>query len=115
MIDPQVPDEHIVIEVLTERYNQHEKWGEQSHPMIADVTDEAVADGHAYFGEMADRYKALNARSAAEGRLDWAGILLEEVYEALAEVDPEHQRAELVQVAAVAVAAIEAIDRREAQ
>ncbi|MEY9934267.1 hypothetical protein ABH926_008932 [Catenulispora sp. GP43] len=39
-------------------------------------------------------------------------MLLEEVYEALAEVDPAALRAELVQVAAVAAAWVEDIDSR---
>ena len=42
----------------------------------------------------------------------WADILLEEVAEALAEDVPSKVRAELVQVAAVAVKFIDAIDRR---
>lgn len=98
--------------VAAERRAQDEEWGQQNHPIIADVTAARVADGHAYFAEMADEMKRVNDRSVKEGHLGWAGILREEVYEALAEVDPLKQRAELIQVAAVAVAAIEAIDRR---
>ena len=45
------------------------------------------------------------------GAHSWDAILLEEVFEALAESDPVRRRAELVQVAAVAAAEIEAIDR----
>jgi hypothetical protein len=41
----------------------------------------------------------------------WAHILTEEFYEALAEADPEKLREELVQVAAVAVAWVECLDR----
>jgi len=48
----------------------------------------------------------------AGGTLTWRDILLEEIFEALAEEDPEKLRAELIQVAAVAVAQVEAIDRR---
>ena len=47
----------------------------------------------------------------ATGAHSWDAILLEEVFEALAEADPVRRRAELVQVAAVAAAEIEAIDR----
>ena len=47
-----------------------------------------------------------------DGSLAWDGILLEEVYEGLAEIDPLLRRAELVQVAAVAVGEIEAIDEQ---
>lgn len=44
--------------------------------------------------------------------MDWLHILREEVAEAFAETDPVALRGELVQVAAVAVAWAEAIDRR---
>jgi len=47
----------------------------------------------------------------------WDGVLLEQVYKALAEAsaDPAKLRAELVQVAAVAESWVLAIDRREAR
>ena len=53
--------------------------------------------------------------AAQEGMLTWRHILAEEFWEVFAndDADPQSQRAELIQVAAVAVAAIEAIDRRE--
>jgi hypothetical protein len=55
-------------------------------------------------------------QSAADGGyLDWLHILREEVAEAFAESDPAKLRAELVQVAAVAVNWVEAIDRRAAR
>jgi len=38
--------------------------------------------------------------------------LLEEVYEALCEADPDARKAELIQVAAVALAEIESINKR---
>jgi malonyl CoA-acyl carrier protein transacylase len=44
----------------------------------------------------------------------WEHILTEEHYEAMAEEDPTRLREELIQVAAVAVAWVEAIDRRHA-
>ena len=46
------------------------------------------------------------------GRGTWVSILLEEVFEACAEDDPARLRAELVQVAAVALQWADAIDRR---
>ena len=53
-----------------------------------------------------------NDERVERGSLAWDGILLEEVYEAFAEEDPIKLRSELVQVAAVAVQWIAAIDRR---
>ena len=45
----------------------------------------------------------------------WLHILLQEVYEAASSDDPTELRVELVQVAAVAVAWIEALDRQAVQ
>ena len=96
-----------IVEVLAavadERLRQDERWGEQNHP---DGTG-APADA-----ARADRLKVEYAIASQNGALEWRGILLEEVYEALAESDPERLREELIQVAAVAVAWAECIDRR---
>jgi hypothetical protein len=43
---------------------------------------------------------------------DWFYILDEEICEAFSETDPKKQREEMVQVAAVAVAIIDYLDRR---
>lgn len=60
---------------------------------------------------MADAWKRTNALRVERGELAWDGILLEEVFEALAEADPAAMRAELVQAAAVIVNMIECLDR----
>ena len=60
---------------------------------------------------MVERCKALNDARMESGAHSWDAILLEEVFEALVESDPARRRTELVQVAAVAAAEIEAIDR----
>jgi hypothetical protein len=90
-------------DVLTERERQDEEWGEQNHP---DGTG-GPGTGHV---RTAGRRACDVATSL--GNLTWRHILHEEVVEAFAERDPEKLRAELVQVAAVAAAWIEAIDRR---
>lgn len=59
--------------------------------------------------EMAQR--EVEERGEAE-MLSWADILIEEVAEAVDEDDPILARAELIQVAAMAMAAINAIDHR---
>jgi hypothetical protein len=89
----------VVGEVIAERATQDRQWGEQNHP---DGTSPA-------YTRAAEVAKAVTNRHAAEGSVTWFDILHEEVMEAFAEPNP---RAELVQVAAVAVAWIEAIDRR---
>lgn len=87
-----------------ERARQLAKFGDQHHP------DGTGRDGYV---EKADA-----ARAACQADADepdgprWSLILLEEVYEALAESDPVKLRAELLQVAAVCAAWIYDIDRR---
>lgn len=99
-------NEAILTEIRNERDAQDKKWGEQNHP---DGT------GHTFFRREADIARGeCNAR-AADGRLTWADILLEEVYEALAERDPARLREELKQTAAVCVNWIEKIDREIAR
>jgi hypothetical protein len=99
--------------VRVERQLQNEKWGEQNHP---DGTGpdlvEPVAGHPATFGMLSDAARLYTDHAAEYGRLTWADILREEFREALAEADPDRLRAELLQVAAVAVAWAEAIDRR---
>jgi hypothetical protein len=93
----------VLTEVATERAAQDAKWGEQNHP---DGTGGPVMRSEA--DAMRGRCQFL----ADHGGVDWRAIILEEVYEALAEEDSAKLRTELIQVAAVATAWIEAIDRR---
>ncbi|HEY5834927.1 hypothetical protein [Streptomyces sp.] len=103
--NPIVITDHVLAEVLAERVRQDDRWGQQNHP-----------DGT---GNLSQQDRAKFARKWCEdafgaGYGTWADILTEEVAEAEGERDPARLRAELVQVAAVAVAWIEAIDRRTA-
>ncbi|MFJ8023339.1 hypothetical protein [Streptomyces sp. NPDC096311] len=91
-------------EVDAERGRQIAKFGDQHHP---DGT------GLPVYEHAARRYREQADRNAASGVLAWRDVLLEEVYEALAEADPAALRAELVQVAAVCAAWIADIDSRE--
>lgn len=98
--------EAVLEEVRCERRTQDVKWGEQNHP-----------DGTGGEWEVLKANMARDAcnQAARLGELTYRHILREEVYEAFAESDPAKLRTELVQVAAVAVAWIEAIDRRGTQ
>ena len=96
----------VLSEVRGERARQDEKWGEQNHP------DGSGSDLQRYLAEQERDYCQ---RAFAVGRGTWRDVLAEEVAEALAEADPARLRAELLQVAAVAVAWVEAIDRRVAE
>ncbi|WP_282203949.1 hypothetical protein [Kitasatospora fiedleri] len=104
-------------EIDAERSRQYAKFGDQRHPDLAgDATVQREA--REMFTEFADKYRDINnghldARDP-DRRLDWTGILLEEVYEALAEADPARLRAELLQVAAVCQAWVYDLDRRPA-
>jgi len=94
--------ERIADEVFSERDRQDEKFRPQWEiPLVAREADRWE------YQTRADFYKSINGDTAT----DFAGMLLEEVYEALAESDPQKMRVELVQVAAVVFKMIEKIDR----
>ena len=97
--------------ILEERVLQLKKWGPQSHP---DGTGARVAyAGFLGFMEQhADSAKKRTDYAARKGILTWRDILLEEIFEAMAESDPEALRAELVQSSAVIAAWIQDIDTR---
>lgn len=95
-------DTHNVLsDVIAERESQHEQWGDQVLPM---------GTGPEFAAE-AGMYRAICRDAAADGDLTYADILLEEVFEALAEDDPLKLKDELIQVAAVAVKMVELINR----
>lgn len=80
-------------DVLYERLAQVEKWGDQSH---LDGT------GAGYYKDMADKYRAIADQLASEPNEKWSFIMLEEVYEALAEgPETEELYTELKQASAV--------------
>lgn len=106
--------EYVLDDIRTERRAQEAKWGEQNHP---DGTTRGVFWPGLFRHDMAHSATIAKLQvdhEAKHGESTYAGILLEEVFESLCEDDPLTLRAELVQVAAVAVQWIEAIDRREA-
>lgn len=94
----------VLDDVRFEVERQEKKWGEQNHP-----------DGTSpeQFEWMADLAKLNCDKLHKERKITWAAVLFEEFYEALAEKATHALREELVQVAAVAVSWIKAIDRRE--
>lgn len=102
VIDGPAPLATVLADVAAERRRQDVRWGEQNHP-------DGTGDWHA-----ADATQARKEceQAASIGELSWRHILLEEVAEAVAEGRPDELRRELIQVAAVAVAWAEAIDRR---
>jgi hypothetical protein len=111
----------ILDEIGTERRAQDRKWGEQNHPDVDTVL--MGRPGGCTPQRMAEEYgipTATRARTDCNGRHrrgdgTWADILVEEVGEAIEAAvlhGEQGLRAELVQVAAVAAAWVECIDRR---
>jgi hypothetical protein len=96
----------ICAEILAERERQDAKWGEQNHPN---------GTGYATDIENATAARLMCERAFSTGYGTWKDILKEEVFEAFAESEPDALRAELIQVAAVATAWCEAIDRAVAK
>lgn len=104
-VDPLLDD------VRNERVAQLRKWGEQHHEFRR---PEEAALSHYRVQE--SNYKHVFERQTTNlgDNPTWDVILLEEVYEALAEDDPKKRVAELIQVAAVALAIAEDIQRDDA-
>ena len=93
----------VLDEIHRERIRQNEKFGPQVH----------LPNGTGQPGSEADR-DLMQARCDDDFERDeseWYTILLEEVYEAGVETEYLPLRTELIQVAAVAVKWVEALDR----
>jgi hypothetical protein len=110
----------VLEEVSHERARQDARWGQQNHPDgtgprgVWFLQLEAHLAGDSWLnGDVADaaKHRCASAADVAEGDT-WEKVLTEEVAEAYAESDVAKLRTELIQVAAVAVAWVEAIDRR---
>lgn len=94
-----------ILQVIDERARQDQKWGEQNHP--------DAPEDRASLGIAANIDARLETDEALErGRLTWAHIAIEELSGAIYAPTDSERRRELVQLAAVAIAWIECIDRR---
>ena len=103
----------VLAEVYQERQRQEKKWGKQNHPILP--------TGLVDFPEMICQSYGIPSENAAKkavelgvkhGNLTYYDIFIEEVSEAAAcGNNVKHLREELIQVAAVAVAMIESLDR----
>lgn len=107
--------------VNSERHRQDWRWGEQNHPDVDRVL--MNRDGGCTAQRMAEHYEIPSAqrakylcnRATGEGELTYAHILIEEVAEAVEAATARNAaalRTELIQVAAVAVAWAEKLDRQ---
>jgi len=93
-----------VTETIDEATRQDDKWGDQI----------GLPDGTGSRGQVQREGVAKHAcqKAVKEKRVTWAHVLGEECAEALACTDEGHLRQELIQVAAVALQWVSAIDRR---
>lgn len=99
-------------EILLERRRQDARWGEQNHPSGCGGHLRLIRQTNLpTYAELAARARAVCDEAARRGAVTWTDILVEEVLEFAACDDLDDARTELVQVAAVAVAAIDALDR----
>jgi hypothetical protein len=101
----------IFTEILKERINQVDKFGEQNHPMYRIIPDPIIYCDEQYPANSVLKNMLDRSRSAIEKGGCWFDILLEEICEAFLEKEPEKQREEMIHVAAVVVAIIEYLDR----
>lgn len=102
-------------EAIAERAAQDAKWGEQNHPVVYAAPDGARYSLASYglWLPVVVLQERCEAR-ARRGTIAWGDILVEELAEVLdagARGDVAGARRELVQLAAVAIQAIESIDR----
>lgn len=101
---------HVLTQVSIERRNQEEKWGQQNWASFRrmPIVDRLASLGICFTEAEA---KANCDTAYKEGRLLYSHIFMEEVIEAMSADTPQDLRKELIQVAAVAVAWIESLDR----
>jgi hypothetical protein len=111
-VDPLLDD------VRNERVAQLRKWGEQHHEFRREGEEvrrryltEELFYKRLFDRQIDQRMDSVRIPTQAAEGATWDVILLEEVYEALAEDDPKKRIEELIQVAAVALAAAEDLQR----
>lgn len=101
----------VLDEVAAERARQDAKWGVQDHPSFN--RDELDPEAKEMAVTVSNICRVACEEAFKRGQGSYSFILREEVAESFAERDDEAKlREELIQVAAVAVAWVEAIDRR---
>ena len=113
------PDLGVLAELLEERERQDTKWGEQNHPDLnPGLAGEVPAAVRLFYGLRPTAFLRDDVEADAEsGTSNWLAIALEELGEAIDEAiagDDTALRTELIQLAAVFIQWVQAIDRRSA-
>ncbi len=103
----------ILQELIKERYRQQAKFGTQDWPVISEgLYANASPEGRCVgLGIPSESEAKMTCNHALKlSKASWFDIIIEELSESVS-ADKEHLREELVQLAAVVVAAIESLDR----
>jgi hypothetical protein len=99
-------------DIVNEFYRARAKHGDEASLPLGMGPDESPFwRGHFNFLDLATLAKSVTDRRAKNGTCTWTDIIVEEMFEMLAESDTVRVREEAVQVAAMAMAIIEKIDR----
>jgi hypothetical protein len=102
----------VLDEVRRERERQDVVFGVQRHPSFPPIPIEERAAEYGVPTEAAA--KELVEKAFKSSRGTWGHVLVEELAETIAAPDEDNLRHELIQLAAVATAWVEDIDRRRA-
>jgi len=115
LIPTSCQTEDVLVEVAEERARQFERYGANDDLELGMGPDarwlQPFTQHSAYSVEKSLRLD-YEAHEATHGKPTWMHLIREEVAEAFAEGDPVKLRAELLQVAALAVSAVEKMDAR---
>lgn len=109
----------VLAAVADERKRQDQKWGVQNHPSFVQVPEYSTRQDKAlwlstFYGIRCPTSARKVCDSAdLDGKLTYMHILVEEVAELTEAATPKARQEELIQVAAVAVAWAESIERNE--
>lgn len=107
----------VVADVLLERSEMLDRWGDPTYPSVVEISP----SGDRELGEIQTGVYGLpparEARAATEasrgaGTLTWGRIATQSLADAVAATDEVDRRAQIVQLAAVALAWVEDLDRR---
>lgn len=104
---PSSYHQRIILEqVIQERKRQTEKWGIQNLPIIP-------PDELDYLKERLGYIRKINDFAAEDQKNTWYELMTEELLEAVTAGTPAQMREELIQLAALAVQAVEWVDRND--
>lgn len=105
----------VLAEVVSARHAHDAEWGAREYPDGTGPQIRLLDNRPRSSRHIADIFRGRCEGAAEHGQLTWRLLLLEGVFATVAEADAGRLRRALVRLAAVAVAWIEAIDRRTAR